>query len=652
MPLKKVICLVAAALALFACRRAPGTDFHLIRLVDLLETRNIISSPFASGKLDPADPASFHEKNQMLLDLGSGGNPMGLKRKLNIPGVAINTIVAPPASRYEFDLELPANAVLEFGAGIARGVNSEIIRKRLSSREGDVLFRVRLEFSGRTRTIYQKSIKPLSSEKGSAWRIEPERIPLPVSGGSARIAFITDGPDGAFSFWSNPIIYGTGRRARKVILISIDTLRADRLRCYGYERETSPNTDALAADSAVFVNSYAPSPWTLPSHVSLLTSLSCFGHGVNLDNDRMDSSQRTLSDVLRTSGFFCAAVTGGGFLSPPFGFSKGFDFYKVGEDSLWDNQGARLIFNEVSKWIDVNWDKDFFLFVHTYQPHSPYIPPPPYDTMFLDPDPLWKMIDVRSHLGGPGGKFKRLPEKERRNIIGLYDGEIRFTDEALIGPLIAKLKRLGVYDQAMIILTSDHGEEFFEHQSWRHTHSLYDECLKVPLIIKFPGSKYRGKKPVSFVRLIDVMPTIMEVFGVRDEGFGLEGRSLLPILRGREKKDRISLAYLAGGVLDFPVPEKMAIVNRPTKVILNKPYDESSLGKFLYPPPLLSEVEAYDLEADTLEQVNVVTSKAAIVSKLVAMMKELQSKAGKRTGEKAVIDGDVEEKLRALGYIQ
>lgn len=651
MPEKKSIYLIwAMALLLAACGKAPRTDFRLLRFIDLLETKNIVAGPFAAGTFDPANPVYFYEKNRPLNDMGSGGNPFGLKRKLAILGMDVNSIVAPPGSQYAFDVDLPENGVLEFGAGIARGVNSEAVRKMLAAGEGNILFRVRLEMSGRTKTIYQNSIglPPLTEERTA--KVVPVRVPLPVSGGKARISFVTEGPQGAFSFWADPIVSRPGRKGRKVILISIDTLRADHLGCYGYGKDTSPNSDALARDAAVFVNAYAPTSWTLPAHVSLLTSLSCFRHGVNLESDTIDRSWPTLADILRSNGFYCAAVTGGGYVGAVFGFSKGFDLYTQSDNSLIDSAG--MTFATAAKWIDANWDKDFFLFIHTYQPHGPYVPPPPYDTMFLDPDPLWTMVDIGGHIGGPKGVFKELPEKERRNIVGLYDGEIRSTDEDLIGPLVAKLKSLNIYDETMIVLTSDHGEEFFEHGSWEHGHALYDESLKVPLIVKFPGSNFRGKRVDPFVRLIDIMPTVMDVYGIGDKGFDLDGRSLMPVLKGRETKDRAALAYLAAGVLGSPVPEKMAMTDGRSKVILNRPYSAEALGSFLFPPPPYSEVETFDLTADRQERTNIVSRKAPLAGKLVAFMQELQNKGGTRSGEKAEIDAETKKKLRALGYIR
>ena len=651
---KKVIYLIsAAALLAAACARIPRSDFQLIRFIDLLAAKNVIASPFAGGPFDSANPVYFYEKNRPLTDLGSGENPFGLKRKLGVLGMDVNTLTAPPGSQYAFDVDLPENGILEFGAGIARGVNSEAVRKMLAAGEGNVLFRVRLEMSGRSRAIYQESIglPPLTEERTA--KLVPARVPLPAAGGAARISFTTEGPPGVFSFWADPVVYRPGRPGRpgrKVVLVSIDTLRADHLGCYGYGKDTSPNSDALARDAALFDNVYAPTSWTLPAHVSLLTSLSCFRHGVNLESDTIDRSLPTLADLLRSNGFYCAAVTGGGFVGAVFGFSKGFDLYAQSENSLVDS--AATTFDAAAKWIDANGDKDFFLFIHTYQPHGPYVPPPPYDRMFLDPEPLWTMIDIGGHIGGPYGIFKELPDQERRNIVGLYDGEVRSTDDGLVGPLIAKLKDLKIYDETMIVVTSDHGEEFFEHGSWEHGRALYDESLKVPLIIKFPGSKFRGKRIEPFVRLIDIMPTVMDVFGIEEEGFDLDGRSLLPLIKGREKSDRAALAYLAGGVLSSPVPEKLAITDGRSKVILNRPYSREALGAFLFPPPPYVEVETFDLEADPRERTNIVSRKASWTGNLVALMQEIQNKGGARSGGKAEIDAETKQKLRALGYIR
>jgi arylsulfatase A-like enzyme len=658
MPDKRVAYLIFAflvALGSGSCHRAPAAGSPVVRLVDLLEAKNVAASPFMSGALDPANPANFHEKTRPLLDRGAFKDRYGLKRKLILQGTDpqgtdVNALVAPPGSAYSFDLDLPENASLEFGTGIVRGQNSEALRRKLAAGEDGVRFQVQVEMSGKTGTLFMKAVDQPRLVEGQGLNLVSERVSLPPAGGSARITLLTEGPAGAFAFWANPVIIRVGQRARRIVLISIDTLRADHVGCYGYGKDTTPHIDALAADGALFSNVYAPSSWTLPSHVSLLTSLSCFRHGVNLETDRMDETRPTLADVLRTQGFLCAAVTGGGFLSPVFGFSKGFDVYRQVESSLWTSNAAGQVSAAALDWIDANRDRDFFLFVHTYQPHNPYIPPAPYDTKFQDAPTSLRMIDLGGHLGGPAGIFKALPEAERRAIVGLYDGEVGYTDTALVGALTAKLKALGIYDDTLIVLTSDHGEEFFEHGSWEHGHSLYDESLKVPLVVKFPGSKFRGKRVGSFVRLIDVMPTIMEAFDVKADGLGLDGRGLLDVLRGREKKDRAVLAHLAGGVLNNAVPARTCFTDGRTKVILNSPYDAAAT--FLAPPPAVPGVEAYDLAADPGEKTDIAARRAREAARLVSVMRELERAGRKPAGQKTVIDAETEEKLRALGYIR
>ena len=163
--------------------------------------------------------------------------------------------------------------------------------------------------------------------------------------------------------------------------------------------------------------------------------------------------------------------------------------------------------------------------------------------MFLDENPRWRHLDLMSFLGGMKGIFRELTETDRRNIIGLYDGEIRYTDEEFIGPLIASLKETGLYDRTMIIFTSDHGEEFFEHHGWGHGHSLYDESLKVPLIIKFPESRFSGLRIHDIVSLVDIFPTVLEETGIDFSTLNIDGRSLFPfsfpIIKGKRLRPSI-----------------------------------------------------------------------------------------------------------------
>ena len=157
----------------------------------------------------------------------------------------------------------------------------------------------------------------------------------------------------------------------------------------------------------------------------------------------------TLAEIFAYQQYACAAFTGGGFVSPVYGFSQGFDTYDVGAGGVFHQDSADRVFQAASVWLDRHLDRDFFLFLHTYQTHSPYACPPPYKVMFLNDDSLFGNVDLIQHLGGKENLFREIPEPERQNIIDLYDGEIRYTDEKLIGPLLSKLKETGLYDRTL-----------------------------------------------------------------------------------------------------------------------------------------------------------------------------------------------------------
>lgn len=637
------------------CSKTQSPSGKIYRVIDHLNEANIQRSPITQIPNAPEEVRKFFPiKSSPLQDLGSGENSLGLKRKIKLGGVERNVLFSPPRSEFSCMLDIPENAALDFGIGIIRDENSETL---LNSRGGEgnkggVIFLVSLEAEGRKKTLFQKHLDLPSLEEDPSLSFALHSLDLPFKLKNAHLVFRTEGDGPIFAFWYNPVVYQRGRNDRNVILISVDTLRADHLGCYGYQRETSPNIDSLVSDSARFENTYASSPWTLPSHVSLLTSLHGVHHQVYYDNEKMDPSLLTLADLLKTNGFFCSAFTGGGFVSSAYGFSKGFDAYQEGEGGIYHQNSAELLFKSVSEWLDREKGKNFFLFLHTYQPHNPYACPEPYKYMFLKEDAKWRQLDLIGYLGGNAGIFKSLPEAERQNVIGLYDGEIRYTDERLIGPLIRKLKDLKLYDRTMIVFTSDHGEEFFDHKSWGHGHSLYDESLKVPLIIKFPNSKYRGTSVSSIVSLVDVMPTILDDLGVDCAGLNFDGKSLIPLIKGKEKRDRTFLADIGSKVLNSHIPQKISANKGRDKVILNKKFSEEDLAFFLFSPPSTNPIELYDLNEDPHEKNDLSGQKNQTASEIIRRIEDIFSRAVKRTLLKPEIDERLKEQLRALGYIR
>ena len=634
-----------------ACKKDSFPEKRLFRFIDRMTMENVAQSPLAkmSGETGMSNKI-YPLKSYPVADLGTGENPYGIKRKLNIRNADSNILFAPPESRYVFDIVIPAGSVLEFGTGIVRDRNSQEILETRTQEEPACTFSLLLEAEGEKTTLFQKTHS--FPKKDQSMVFQTHEIDLSGSPGRARLTFVTEAPHPHFSFWSNPVLYKKGSTGNNIILISLDTLRADHLGCYGYERETSPAIDTLAEDSALFLNTYSSSPWTLPSHVSLLTSLNPMRHGVHYENEKMDSSFVTLADLLRQEGFFCSAFTGGGFVNAVYGFSKGFDSYGQSSRGIHQKDSAEWICASALDWIEDHRDRDFFLFIHTYQPHNPFSSPPPFNSLFLDEDDRWNELDMLEYVGGKKGIFKKLPDRERENIVNLYDGEIRYTDAKLIGPLMGRLKELGLYDSSLIILTSDHGEEFYDHGGWEHGHTLYDELLKVPLIIKLPESRFAKTRISTIVRLIDVMPTILDEQGISVSGLDLDGKSLVPVLRGKEVADRRFVAYKADNILDSHVPQKLSVNEERNKLILNRSFTAEQLDFFAFPPPEPVPVELYDLSENPAENKNIVDEKPRIASRLVQLINDLYAKINEGKSEKADIDKELLEQLRALGYLR
>jgi arylsulfatase A-like enzyme len=308
-----------------------------------------------------------------------------------------------------------------------------------------------------------------------------------------------------------------------IILISLDALRADHLGIYGYHRNTSPFIDAFAKESIVFENVVVQAPWTLPSHMSIMTSLYPSFHGVLESNERLADDHLTLAELLKGGGYRTAAFTDGGWMNAVFGFDQGFDMY--------DDQGGgiALILPRVKKWIDENKSEPFFLFIHCYDIHSPYNPPPPYANIFHDFTYQGHLTPSSETLGLATMNKLKINDDDLRHFIALYDGGIRYTDKK-IGDFLAYLKNSGLEDQALIMITSDHGEAFNEHNSFLHWQLYYRPNLCVPLIMRIPNYPKKEIRIKELVQSIDFLPTILEIAGLPDHSKA-QGKSLLSLTK-------------------------------------------------------------------------------------------------------------------------
>jgi arylsulfatase A-like enzyme len=636
------------------CRQSNSPGFQVERLIDSFNEESVERSPFIHLPERVESIKDFFPVKSFPLDeMGVGVNPFLLKRKIKVGREFLNSLYAPPESRYDFQFEVTDSSTLEFGVGIIRDENFQKIKKNELSEADvptEVQFAILLESSGERRTLFQESLDLPSLEEGHAFLLRS--LDLSSYKGKVRLSLITTGEGNSFSFWFIPVLYPKGKNRRQVILISVDTLRADHLSCYGYERPTSPYLDALAKESALFVNVYAPSPWTLPSHVSMLTGLNTVRHQVNREDQRMSPDLMTLAELLKTNNFFCSAFTGGGFVSSAFGFADGFDSYYERVDEISLDHAAELCFRDVARWIEFNKDRDFFLFIHTYQPHDPYVSPLPYKTRFLSEQAKWAHLNLMGYLGGKSGIFKPLPQEERQNIIDLYDGEILYTDEGLLGPLVAILKELSLFDQTMIVFTSDHGEEFFDHGGWGHGHSLYDESLKVPLLIKFPDKKFKGRRIENIVSLVDIVPTVLDELRIGWSKSNIDGRSLVPLLKGKEKDHRTFLSDVGENILNLHLPRKMAMNEGTFKFILNKNLSQEEKDFFQFPPVPVKMLELFDLSTDPSERNSIVEKEARLAQRFLRQIEAVSARVKGQIRETAVIDKELEQQLRALGYIK
>ncbi len=322
-----------------------------------------------------------------------------------------------------------------------------------------------------------------------------------------------------------------------VILISIDSLRADRVGCYGNTHDTTPTLDRLARQGVRFADATSTTSWTLPSHASMLTGRYLMSHGIYADADRLPPSVPTLAEGMKAAGLTTGGIVSMLFLGSQYGFARGFDSYddrtipaKNEYDAVHDEPAPKVV-ALANKWLQQHGDHRFFLFLHFWDVHYDYVPPPPYDTMF-DPDYSGSITGVNFLQND---KVRRgMPKRDLEHLLALYDGEIRWVDDH-IAQIVAQVDALGLSDRTAIIVTADHGDEFFEHGNKGHRRTLYREVVHVPLIMKIPGVAPGSviDKPVS---LADLMPTILEMAGAETPP-GVDGVSLVPAILGAHLAD-------------------------------------------------------------------------------------------------------------------
>ena len=414
---------------------------------------------------------------------------------------------------------------------------------------------------------------------------------------------------------------------RKVLIwISVDTLRADHLGLYGYERATSASLDRFGKTAVVFENATSTASWTLPSLASQFTARYPSQHGAVLQRIRRDPRHTTVFEALAGNGFTVLGVSANHFVSPKFEMAAGFD-------TLWSTEGnagevTRLALRALDQWDGGH----LALFVHYMDPHAYYEPPAPFDSLF-----------TRGYRGSLNGRNFESVKRDvdpagLRYVQSLYDGEIAFADQK-IGELLEALAARGLLQRAVVALSADHGEEFLEHGGWTHSRTVYQEMLHVPFALRVPG--VRPARVESLVSLVDLAPTLLHALGVPAPA-SFNGRSLMPLLRGGRLAEA-SLISETERSLDGV--HRLALRRGRFKYILTTSRDRS-----LRPPALKEEL--FDLESDPreLHRIESAPDLERLRRETMAYLVKARSEAGQMVP--ANLNKDELERLRALGYIQ
>ncbi len=416
-----------------------------------------------------------------------------------------------------------------------------------------------------------------------------------------------------------------------VVVYLVDTLRADKLRIY--DPETRVRTPGLSSwveeGAAIFRAGHSQENWTKPSVATLLSGLMPWEHDATADDAVLPGSVSLLSEILRADGFHTGAFIANGYVSDKFGFRQGFDSFRnyIREGR---RTQARFVAADVLSWLDDRpEDQPFFLYVHTIDPHVPYMPPDDVLASY-DPDPYDGPVDFsrdRELLEKIKSGALRVNDRDKRRLEALYDGEITYHD-VHFAAILEGLARRDLEDDTLVVFTSDHGEELFDHGSVGHGHTVYEELLQVPLVVRIPGLTSEASGIDDAAGLVDVAPTILDALRkpIPDE---MSGRSLLPLLRGES-----------------------ATAPRATVSGFMNGWRTIVVGRYKLIQRTASRMMLYDLETDPGETNDLAAERPLTVRYLRGLLGLVLAGAHHvHEAERTEIDAETEAQLRALGYV-
>jgi len=436
---------------------------------------------------------------------------------------------------------------------------------------------------------------------------------------------------GTVIFLRSPLfLYRVSRTARRpnILFIVIETLRADHLGCYGYTRQTSPHMDWMASKGILFENFYSVSPWTLPTIASLFAGIHPQSIFPPADFDQMIKYRipkaHTLAAILKKTGYHTIGFIEHPVLSRRLNYDHGFElFHEFFRSREWQPTGGLGLENLLKYFrtaLFIYKDKPWFVYMHLIYPHHDYQAPEPYRTMF-----------------GPNHTTsKPFRRKEKNLMINAYDGEIRYTDE-IIKHLYQQIEQLGLLDQTVFIITSDHGEGFWEHGERGHGRMLYNEVLHIPLIIHPPGGRDRPLRIRQRLSNIDLFPTILDLAGVSHR-LPIDGQSLAGFWRGENRESETDVFSEA---CHTNCINSTAFISKDLKMIYHAE----------------NEYELYDMNKDPSEKRNLAAdypkqAAQAMIKRIQKHRAVNQRRRGPEELGEGIVDEKVLEQLRSLGYLQ
>jgi arylsulfatase A-like enzyme len=440
-------------------------------------------------------------------------------------------------------------------------------------------------------------------------------------------------------------------RPHDVIVVTLDTTRRDHVGVYGYRRGITPRIDQFASEAIVYENAWSTASWTLPAHASILTGKHPTSHGAHFEArrgdaelaevlgtaragevlvNRLSEDETTLPELLKTAGYATAAFAGGPWLAPPFGLLQGYDEQDVSDIAREGGRPAEELTDHALAWISRQpREKPVHVLINYFDPHWPYTPPPGYD----DLPHAREEIDKRYFLGVNRGALGLTPE-QHDIWVDHYDGEIRFMDHHL-GRLLDGLRAADRYEDALIIVVADHGESFGEHGFIEHGRWLYDDVLRVPLIVRYPDARGGGSVVSAAVSVVDLLPLVATEVGLklpadvegvepgqRDLVLAEEFRDLHAITVFGERFNR----------------DLFAVIRWPNKIIIS---DRD--------PP-----ELYDLAFDRGELLNIFKTRRGVAMDLLRQAITARTELHAPASLEAPRDvaPETRDRLRSLGYIK